>query len=343
MIQALWNEKNLLRATAYTILKKREEAIAIKTLQGCSDYQFFYCISTLKEHESQVHSVYITPDIENIISASEDSVIIWEWHNNQLQQTFCYISQKAEIIREICLNHYDTNILIFCLNRYKHRYGIRRLNWRFGKILLGHLSFHEEDLNNLIISPNEQTMFFARYGSIRVWSYYKPNGLEFVLREHSKDISSLAISADEKTLFSGGKDNNIKVWNWKLESDRLIRTLEGHSSLVSTLCVTSDGKTLFSGSGDGTIKIWNWQKGELIKTLEGHSLGVNSLVISPDGKTLISGSNDTTIKVWNWKSGKLQATLTGHSAEVNSIVLSSDGKYLFSGSSDKTVKVWGLE
>ncbi|MGB3653153.1 MAG: WD40 repeat domain-containing protein [Rivularia sp. (in: cyanobacteria)] len=334
VIQALWDDDGKeVQTIAYSLLEKRVEKPAKQTLQECSDYQFFDCIVTLQGHESNVNSVCITPDGENIISGSENNIILWKWqeklprviytvHNKDLINSVVYNSRiKSLLIRskwgEIQhIDCYDTSCVYFRINN--------------GSGL--HHSLH--------INQSSDTIFIGnKKGVIKVQNcFFKKR--KFILGGHTKPILSLAVYGH--ILFSGSADNTIKIWDW-LGENKFIRTLEEHSSSVTALCLTEDGKTLFSGSGDNTIKIWDWQQGELIRTLEGHSLGVNSLAIAPDGKTLISASNDTTIKVWNWKSGKLQATLTGHSAEVNSIALSPNGKHLFSGSSDKTVKVWGLE
>ncbi|AFY57555.1 WD40 repeat-containing protein [Rivularia sp. PCC 7116] len=337
VIKALRNEKNLIRATAYIILKQRKEEIAIKTLQGCSDYHFFYCISTLEEHESRVHSVCITPDGQTLISGNPHRIISWEWKTNKSVKTIVTKKDIAfyenDFIRFICINPARKTLFIRSI------FGIiKELNWQ---------NPNYDNISNIKNMTRYHALIFDETGniafiniksSIQVWDCFNQK-CQGELRANLQPIFSLAMNG--KTLFGGSGDNTIKIWNWQKE--QLISTLEGHSYWVTSLCISPDGKTLFSGSGDNTIKIWNWQKAELIRTLEGHSLGVNSLAISPDGKTLISASNDTTIKVWNWRTGKLQTTLTGHSAEVNSIVLSPDGKYLFSGSSDKTVKVWGLK
>lgn len=338
IIEVLQNEKYLLRATAYTILKQRQEASVIQILQGCSDYQFFYCISTLEEHESIVHSVCITPDGKTVISGNPHRIISWEWKTNKSVKTIGTKKDIAfynnDLIRFICINFGRKSLFM------RSMFGIiRELNWQDTnserisnvKNITRYHALDFDETGNIVFIVN-------RSSYIQVWDWQNQK-CQAELRANSEPIFSLAVNG--KILFSGSRDKTIKIWNWHKEE--LIRTLEGHSSSVKALCISPDGKALFSGSEDYTIKIWDWNKGELIRTLEGHYLGVNSLVISPDGKTLISASNDTTIKVWNWKTGKLQATLTGHSAEVNSIVLSSDGKYLFSGSSDKTVKVWGLK
>ncbi len=347
IIKALRDNEKEVKKIAYSILKEREETRIVQKLEKYSKYQIFDCISTLEEHESKVNSVCIAPDRENIISGSEDSVIVWNWLKDEIKTNFVNKDKLSSGFGKVNLSsHYNESVSFVYFNYVRNTVYIRssrvkiiEIHWNnsnYKNVLFGELNGSHHSLS---CNKNGDILFIGNMGgTIKVWDIIHQKR-KSLLRGHSKTIFSLAVY--ENTLFSGSRDKTIKIWDWQKEE--LIRTLEGHSSSVKALCISPDGKTLFSGSIDNTIKIWNWQKGELIRTLEGHSLGVNSLAISPDGKTLISASNDTTIKVWNWKSGKLQATLRGHSAEVNSIALSPNGKHLFSGSSDKTVKIWGLE
>ena len=81
-------------------------------------------------------------------------------------------------------------------------------------------------------------------------------------------VSSVDFSFDGKVLASGGRDNNIILWDPK-KGERL-KTLEGHSGWVMSVAWRLDGKLLASGSFDKTVKIWNPSAGECLKTLEGH-------------------------------------------------------------------------
>jgi len=341
VIQALWDDEKQVQTIAYSLLKQKKEPAELEILQNYSDYyQFFDCISTLEEYDSEAHSVCMAPDGKTIIIGSENCVIAWEWQKKQVQKILTSTGNlPSDYYEAIILVHVNLNReSIFTLNRWGI---IKELNWP-NVYSQKTLNFKDKELYNyLIFDRRGQNLFTANTkANIEIWNS-QCQKYRCLFKGHRRSILSLAVHRN--FLFSSSLDKTIKIWDWQKEE--LICTLENHSFRVKALCLTRDGKTLFSGSGDGTIKVWDWQKAELIHNLKGHSsyYGINSLAISSDGKTLISASNDKTIKVWNWKTGKLQATLTGHSAEVNSIVLSPDGKYLFSGSHDKTVKVWGLE
>lgn len=64
---------------------------------------------------------------------------------------------------------------------------------------------------------------------------------------------SVAFNADA-SLISVGGDHDISFW--EIESESLVRTIEGHSAEIFRLGFTSDGSTLASLSYDGTLRLW---------------------------------------------------------------------------------------
>ena len=59
---------------------------------------------------------------------------------------------------------------------------------------------------------------------------------------------------DGKTLYSGSRDNTVRVW--ALPSGECVDVLKGHSETVTSVAVAPDGKTIYSASGDNTIRAW---------------------------------------------------------------------------------------
>ena len=68
-------------------------------------------------------------------------------------------------------------------------------------------------------------------------------------------MMSVCVSADGSRLFSGSRDNTIKVWD--VATGACVQTLEEHTNSVSSVCVSADGSRLFSMGYDGTIKVWS--------------------------------------------------------------------------------------
>jgi len=119
-----------------------------------------------------------------------------------------------------------------------------------------------------------------------------------------------------------------------VNSNRLLRTLEGHVDSILSLAFDPTGRTLASGSADGTIKLWDistllkadansdrlrrddwllraqesihwWcdlpaplEAEGLLRTLEWHTSAVDEVDYSPDGRLMGSKSKDHTVRLW---------------------------------------------
>ena len=70
---------------------------------------------------------------------------------------------------------------------------------------------------------------------------------------HRGDVVSLAWSASGATIFSGARDNTIKVWDPLAGLE--MRTLTGHKGDVHRLVILPDNRML-SAAADGCLKIW---------------------------------------------------------------------------------------
>ncbi|KAJ3343006.1 hypothetical protein HDU93_000176 [Gonapodya sp. JEL0774] len=70
--------------------------------------------------------------------------------------------------------------------------------------------------------------------------------------EHPDFVKAVVLDPTGKYLFTGGRDQNIRVWD--VASEQLLTVIEGHFDEVSALvCV---GTTLWSASLDGTVRRW---------------------------------------------------------------------------------------
>ena len=84
-----------------------------------------------------------------------------------------------------------------------------------------------------------------------------------VLSGHSNQVSALVFSRDGKTLFSGGRDNVIKIWD--VAGAELKSTLRGHTGNVVALALSPDETILASGSLDNSIRLWRTAREEEVK------------------------------------------------------------------------------
>ncbi|KAL9674094.1 hypothetical protein QQ045_030364 [Rhodiola kirilowii] len=190
---------------------------------------------------------------------------------------------------------------------------------------------------------------------------------------HQKVVTAIAWPAGSDKLFTGSKDETVRIWDCQSGKCENVANLGGEVG-----CMISEGPWIFvglpnfvkalntvtsadqplpgpvgqvyalvvgydmliAGTQDGTILAWRFNTAtncfEPAASLKGHSLAVVTLVVAAN--RLYSGSMDKTIRVWNLDSLQCIQTLTEHTSVVMSVLCWE--QFLISCSLDKTVKIW---
>ncbi|KAH9647291.1 zinc finger CCCH domain-containing protein 48 [Citrus sinensis] len=193
------------------------------------------------------------------------------------------------------------------------------------------------------------------------------------LEGHQKVVSGITLPSGSDKLYSGSKDETVRVWDcasgqcagvinlggevgcmisegpwifigvtnfvkaWNTQTNTDL-SLSGPVGQVYAMAVGND--LLFAGTQDGAILAWKFNVTtncfEPAASLKGHSLAVVSLVVGAN--KLYSGSMDNSIRVWNLETLQCIQTLTEHTSVVMSLLCWD--QFLLSCSLDKTIKVW---
>lgn len=129
-----------------------------------------------------------------------------------------------------------------------------------------------------------------------------PSGPIVLETGHSAQVQALAFSHDGRWLASGGKDENIKIWD--VDRRRVVRTLTGHIKEIKCLAFSPIANLLASSGEDGTIRLWDGDNSWTPTILSGTGITIFSLVFSPDGTQVISGDLNGLIKVRDIETGR---------------------------------------
>jgi Prp8 binding protein len=184
---------------------------------------------------------------------------------------------------------------------------------------------HEEVINCLDISKRGQELIVSGSddGYIGIWDPRQKAALDFI--ETDFPITAVALSDAGNEIFTGGIDNDIKVWD--IRKKAVTYSLIGHNDTITSLQISPDSQTLLSNSHDSTVRTWDIRPfapaDRAVRTFDGAPVGLEKNLIraswDPKGEKIAAGSGDRSVVVWDVKTGKLLYKLPGHKGTVNDV------------------------
>ncbi|KAL8637424.1 MAG: hypothetical protein Q9228_005301 [Teloschistes exilis] len=184
---------------------------------------------------------------------------------------------------------------------------------------------HEEVINCLDVSRRGEEILVSGSddGYICIWDPRQKRSIDDV--DTGFPITSVIIAEAGHELYTGGIDNDIKVWDLRKQS--VVYTMAGHADTVTSLQQSPDTQTLLSYSHDGTARTWDIRPfapaDRQIKAYTGAPPGLEKNLVraswNSKGDRIAAGSGDGTAVVWDAPSGKLLYKLPGHRGTVNDV------------------------
>ena len=184
---------------------------------------------------------------------------------------------------------------------------------------------HEEVVNCLDVSKRGQEVLLSGSddGYIGIWDPRQKAASSFI--DTGFPVTAVALSEVGNEIYSGGIDNDIKVWDARKQE--VAYTLRGHADTITSLEASPDSQVLLSNSHDSTIRTWDIRPfapaDRSLRTYDGAPAGLEKNLIRASwdskGEKLCAGSGDRTAVVWEVKTGKLLYKLPGHRGTVNDV------------------------
>jgi WD40 repeat protein len=158
---------------------------------------------------------------------------------------------------------------------------------------------------------------------LQIWDTRTKDAVTFIPTDFP--ITAICLAEAGNELFTGGIDNDIKVWD--LRKQAVTYTLIGHADTVTSLQLSPDNQTLLSNAHDSTVRTWDVRPfapaDRSIMTFDGAPTGQerNLLKASWDsnGEKIAAGSGDQSVAIWESRTGKLLNKLPGHRGAVNDV------------------------
>ena len=184
---------------------------------------------------------------------------------------------------------------------------------------------HEEIVNCIDVSRRGEEILVSGSddGYVCIWDPRQKRSIDDIATEFP--ITSIALAEAGNELYTGGIDNDIKVWDMRKKA--VVYTMGGHTDTITSLQVSPDTQALLSYSHDGTVRTWDIRPfaptDRQIKSYVGAPAGMERNLIracwNSKGDKIAAGSGDGTAVVWDVQSAKLSYKLPGHKGAVNDV------------------------
>ncbi|MBD2194625.1 MULTISPECIES: WD40 domain-containing protein [Calothrix] len=215
------------------------------------------CLQTLWGHDSWVHSISFSPDIQILASASRDQTVkLWDWYTGECLLTL------TEHIGEVKTVNFSPCGKFLASGSHDNTVKLWDVNTG---MCLQTFSGHSDWVLAVAFAENAEIIASASGDqTIRLWDVNTKQCLQ-TLSGHTYRVRTIAFSPDGKILASGSDDRTVKLWDMHTGSP--IKTFSGHLKAVRSICFSPNSSVLVSSSEDETMKLWDIETGECIKTI----------------------------------------------------------------------------
>jgi WD40 repeat protein len=226
-----------------------------------------------------VRLVAFAPDGKTVAWAAQDGIVLSHVATGKEVGRLAF---EGRLVPELAFTP-DAKALVGCSQD-----GMVRLWDVAGRKLRKEWRAHAFHCRAVALSHDGKTVAVSTLGNaVRLWSL--PDGTEISagVDEHDTAIQAVAFSPDSKLLVSGGRDQQLHLWDaatWR--SRKAIRTAAG------ALAISPDGKQFATAPGrddqaDGSVRVWDLAAGkERFRLPHPKARVLSCLSYSADGKWL---------------------------------------------------------
>jgi len=293
-------------------------------------------IMLLTGHKAEVFSIKFSPSGKHIASGSFDKcVYLWNVYGDC--ENYMVLRGHTNAVLEVAWSYDESYIFSSSADK-----TVAVWDAETGQRIKKYTG-HTGVVNS--VSPTRKGVHYLVSGSddstVKVWDLRLKRPIANFETQYA--TTSVTFSQDGEQVYSGGIDNDIKVWN--VRQGGIENRYEGHEDSITGLKLSPDGNYLLTNSMDNSVRIWDvkpYVKGSrCIKTFQGIQHNFEKTLLrcswSPDGKRISAGSADRFVYVWDTTTRKIVYKLPGHRGSVNDCDFHPNEPIIGSASSDKTI------
>ncbi|HSM19937.1 MAG TPA: WD40 repeat domain-containing protein, partial [Hyphomicrobiales bacterium] len=292
----------------------------------------------LTGHGGPVHSVFVSPDGEIVLTASFDySIIRWAFDGTEARVAHRFLDHGGAVNYVVATPDGrlavsasdDGTVGVFDLAENRL---LKRLEGHRGKVV------------DVAVSPDGKIAASAGWDrTARLWDLEALAPI-VVIDEHRGNVNSVDFSPDGSRLYTTGYDGTIRSWSVADGSPEA--TVYRYGGPLNVIRRLPDGKrALFGGIGDagsGYVAVVDLQKGEIVNILQPFLRPLLTAAVWPRHGLAAAAGSDGTIRVWDLKTWELKHEYEYPYGPVRSLAISADGSRIYYTSPDPYVVGWQI-
>ncbi|XP_026753064.3 WD repeat-containing protein 3 [Galleria mellonella] len=293
-------------------------------------------------HQKEPRCVAISSDNLAILSASADSVKLWNRANQTCLRTIpvscggasCAVFAPGD--RHALVGGGDGSLLL--LDAAAAR-------------LLERVPAHAAACAAIGLTPDKLGCFTGGADkTVKLWRFElipDPTGeskakvlsvLHTRTLELEEPVLAVQISPNNKFIAVGLLDCTVKIFF--LDTFKFYLSLYGHKLPVLCLDISYDSNIIATGSTDRNVKIWGMDFGDCHKSIFAHNDSVTALQFIPNTHYFFTGSKDGKVKQWDADSYDNIITLNGHAGACWGVCAGAGGLVAASCGADRALRLY---
>ncbi|XP_077149721.1 WD repeat-containing protein 3 [Ranitomeya variabilis] len=295
---------------------------------------------TLGGHRSDVRTTAFSSDNIAVLSASAESVKIWNRSTLQCIRTMACDYALCSLFvpgdRHVIVGTKSGKLQLFDLSSGTE---------------LDAVEAHDGAVWSIALSPDQRG--FTTGGAdkcVKFWEFELVNDdtdtqssrrlsvKQSRVLQMDEDVLCVRLSPDGRLLAASLLDCTVKIFY--VDSLKFFLSLYGHKLPVLCMDISHDSAIIVTGSADRNIKIWGLDFGDCHRSMFGHDDSVMFLQFVPRTHLFFSAGKDRKVKQWDADKFQQVQTLEGHHGEVWCLAVSPSGDHIVSSSHDKSLRLW---
>ena len=285
---------------------------------------------TFPTHRRVVFSVALSPNGQNILSASADGTArIWDIRKG-VESTV--LKGHKDAVYGAAYSP-DGSLLVTTSKDKTGRIWDTK-SYKTSIVLRGHTDAVHRASFDL---PGRRIVTASADGTAIIWNAESGKKLK-TLKGHNGPVWDASFSPDGTMVVTGAKDGKARLW--QADTGKSISVFDGHKSDVTRVVFSPDGNMIATTSRDASVRLWDRETAKEVAVLLGHKSTVIDVMFSKDGLYVITASFDQTARIWDLATRQVLSEFEVGQKEVRSAELGPDSKSLVTVSSDGTVSIW---